>query len=336
MSAPHPTEDAPSPNASSGPTSGRVDGRIQCWGHRGASADLPENTLASYRAAILEGAEGIESDVHATTDGVVLMFHDPTLDRTTDGRGRIKEQKWEGGIEHVRTRKQPVQPIPRFEELVALIMEPENRHVILNIDCKIQNDPETLFIQMAKIIASYPDADQNLTPRIILGLWHPLFLLPAARHLPTCKRYHIGISFPLARRFFWRACDGFSMAFPMLMSAEGQRFLEECKREGKRVCAWTVNGREEMVWCKRMGVEAIITDRVAFCVGVREEWERDPTKLEPPPLRKLIFPWSSWKYYSVPQMMILRWVEDHLQKNAYAPGPLMPVDLDADAGGEGK
>ena len=57
----------------------------------------------------------------------------------------------------------------------------------------------------------------------------------------------------------------------MLMSAEGQRFLEECKREGKRVCAWTVNGREEMVWCKRMGVEAIITDRVAFCVGVREE-----------------------------------------------------------------
>lgn len=88
------------------------------------SANLPENTLASYRAAILEGAEGIESgtylspcrqskfrvstsslygipDVHATTDGVILMFHDPTLDRTTDGKGAIKEQAWVGNIEYV-------------------------------------------------------------------------------------------------------------------------------------------------------------------------------------------------------------------------------------------
>jgi phosphatidylglycerol phospholipase C len=75
--------------------------------------------LASYRAAILEGAEGIESgtyhlclmtsradlsgmaDVHATTDGIVVMFHDPTLDRTTDGKGAIKEQAWFGNIECV-------------------------------------------------------------------------------------------------------------------------------------------------------------------------------------------------------------------------------------------
>lgn len=61
------------------------------------------------------------------------------------------------------------------------------------------------------------------------------------------------------------------MAFPMLMSADGQRFLEDCKAAGKEVCAWTVNGREEMVWCARWGVKAIITDRVAFCVGVRNE-----------------------------------------------------------------
>lgn len=61
------------------------------------------------------------------------------------------------------------------------------------------------------------------------------------------------------------------MAFPMLMSAEGQKFLEDCRREGKEVAAWTVNGREEMVWCARWGIKAIITDRVAFCVGVRSE-----------------------------------------------------------------
>lgn len=47
---------------------------------------------------------------------------------------------------HVRTVKAPVQPIPLFEELIALIMEPDNRHVTLNIDCKMQNDPETMFV----------------------------------------------------------------------------------------------------------------------------------------------------------------------------------------------
>ena len=55
--------------------------------------------LASFRAAILEGANAIESDVHATSDGVVLMFHDPTLDRTTTGKGLIREQPWKGVIE---------------------------------------------------------------------------------------------------------------------------------------------------------------------------------------------------------------------------------------------
>ncbi|KAJ9093942.1 hypothetical protein QFC20_007028 [Naganishia adeliensis] len=304
---------------------GARKGGIQCWGHRGASAHLPENTLASYRAAILEGAEGIESDVHATTDGIVVMFHDPTLDRTTDGKGAIKEQAWVGNIEHVRTKKEPVQPIPTFQELIELIME---------IDCKIQNDPETLFPQMAKIISSYPDYTTTLTPRLILGLWHPLFLAPAAQHLPTCRRYHIGISFPLARKFFWDTCDGFSIAFPMLMSADGQKFMEDCKREGKEVCAWTVNSREEMVWCARWGIKAIITDRVAVCVNARKEWEQDSTKLEPPLLKKLIFPWSSWKYYSVPQMMLLRWVEDNLQRNAYAPGPLKEAVLPPAAGGK--
>jgi len=73
------------------------------------------------------------ADVHVTTDGVILMFHDPTLDRTTNGKGAIKEQAWAGAIENVRTTKPPIQPIPRLEELVALIMEPENRHVVLNV-----------------------------------------------------------------------------------------------------------------------------------------------------------------------------------------------------------
>lgn len=118
---------------------------VEVWGHRGASAHLPENTcvpvlpsqlsnliadidsLASFRAAIKEGCDAIESgmaispplalhrsgrstradevDVHATSDGVILMFHDPTLDRTTTGTGLIRKQPWTGVIEYVHPAK---------------------------------------------------------------------------------------------------------------------------------------------------------------------------------------------------------------------------------------
>ncbi|OCF41343.1 glycerophosphoryl diester phosphodiesterase [Kwoniella heveanensis CBS 569] len=244
---------------------------IECWGHRGASAHLPENTLASFQAAIKEGCDGIESDVHATSDGVVLMFHDPTLDRTTTGKGLIREQPWSGVIEHVRTTKEPVQPIPLFEELIALLMEPQNQHVTLNIDCKMQNDPERLFPEMSRIISTYPNHASTLSPRIILGLWHPLFLPPALKYLPQCRRYHIGFSIPIVKTYFWNHVEGFSMNFSLLMGSEGQKFLKEARENGKEVTVWTVNDANEMRIAMQWGVKAVLTDRVGAFNELKQE-----------------------------------------------------------------
>jgi glycerophosphoryl diester phosphodiesterase len=58
-------------------------------GHRGACARAPENTIASLRRALLDGAEGFEFDVRMSRDGVPVLMHDETLDRTTDGSGRV-------------------------------------------------------------------------------------------------------------------------------------------------------------------------------------------------------------------------------------------------------
>jgi glycerophosphoryl diester phosphodiesterase len=57
--------------------------------HRGASARAPENTLAAFAAAIADGADAVELDVQRTRDGVPVVLHDPTLDRTTDGTGPL-------------------------------------------------------------------------------------------------------------------------------------------------------------------------------------------------------------------------------------------------------
>lgn len=61
-------------------------------GHRGASGELPENTLPAFERAIAEGAAILESDAHLTRDGEVVLCHDPFVDRTTDGSGVIGEQ----------------------------------------------------------------------------------------------------------------------------------------------------------------------------------------------------------------------------------------------------
>ncbi|MFW6367838.1 MAG: glycerophosphodiester phosphodiesterase [Halothece sp.] len=60
--------------------------------HRGYSAVAPENTLASFRAAIREGVWGVEFDLHLSWDGIPVVIHDPTVDRTTNGTGNVAEK----------------------------------------------------------------------------------------------------------------------------------------------------------------------------------------------------------------------------------------------------
>lgn len=69
----------------------QIMARFFIWAHRGASAVAPENTLAAFTAALEAGADGIELDVHLTRDGVPVVMHDETVDRTTNGSGRIRD-----------------------------------------------------------------------------------------------------------------------------------------------------------------------------------------------------------------------------------------------------
>ncbi len=61
------------------------------WAHRGASGYKPENTLEAFELAIKQGADGIELDVHTSADGELIVMHDETVDRVTDGTGLIKD-----------------------------------------------------------------------------------------------------------------------------------------------------------------------------------------------------------------------------------------------------
>ncbi|EMD37157.1 hypothetical protein CERSUDRAFT_115072 [Gelatoporia subvermispora B] len=299
----------------------------ECWGHRGASAAYPENTLASFEAAIRDGAEGIESDVHMSLDDVVIMFHDPSLDRTTNGTGFIREKLWYGpeGMEQLRTTKEPRQSIPTFAETVALLMKPENLHVKLNVDVKVQSDPKRLFPLMHKIISAHPDWETNLAPRILLGLWHPKFLPYAKKHLPYCRRSFIGASIEIARSYFWNHCDVFSIFFAVLTTAQGEKFRADCKAAGKKVMVWTVNDPVHLVEVASWGdVDVVITDVPNVWLQVRSTLQADYDKIIQQHSRRFL--WTSPWFYSAVQSFFIRNRMAYLESVA---GPFREYD-DAD------
>ncbi|MEW2041724.1 glycerophosphodiester phosphodiesterase family protein, partial [Streptomyces sp. NPDC005534] len=100
------------------------------FAHRGGSADGLENTLTQFRRAVDAGYRYIETDVHATADGRLVAFHDVTLDRVTDGAGRISELPWED-VRHARVAGS--EPVPLFEELLETFPE-----VRWNVDVKAE------------------------------------------------------------------------------------------------------------------------------------------------------------------------------------------------------
>ncbi|OJT07112.1 hypothetical protein TRAPUB_2046 [Trametes pubescens] len=198
-------------------------------------------------------------------------------------------------MEHLKTKKEPKQSIPTFTETVALLMKPENRHITFNVDVKVFSDPTRLFTLMHEIIAGQPNWQTDLAPRILLGLWHPRFVQPAKKILPYCKRSFIGRSVWVGRQYFWDSCEVFSINFATLASWEGQRFMEECKKEGKKVMAWTVNDPGEMAECVRMGVDVILTDKTKVWLDLREEMRNDYDGV----MRRYsrTFLWTSTRYY---------------------------------------
>jgi len=296
----------------------------ECWGHRGASAAYPENTLASFEAAIRDGSEGIESDVHMSLDDVVIMFHDPSLDRTTNGTGLIREKLWYGpeGMEHLRTTKEPKQSIPTFAETVALLMQSENLHVKLNVDVKVQNDPKRLFPLMHKIISTHPDWETKLAPRILLGLWHPTFIPHAKKHLPYCRRSWIGANLELARKYFWDHCEVFSVWWAVLTMPYGEKFRKDCKAAGKKIMVWTVNDPVHMIEVASWGdVDVILTDVPKVWLQLRSTLEVDYDKIIQQHSR--LFLWTSPWFYSPVQYLFIRSRQSYLE--AFA-GPFKDYD----------
>ena len=101
--------------------------------HRGDKDCFPENTMAAFRSAIEKNVDMVETDVHMTADGALVLMHDHTVDRTTGSTGLIREKTLaEMRALNAGTEENP-QQVPLFEELLELIADSD---MMLNIELK--------------------------------------------------------------------------------------------------------------------------------------------------------------------------------------------------------
>ncbi|MET8983335.1 glycerophosphodiester phosphodiesterase [Streptomyces sp. NPDC004539] len=233
------------------------------FAHRGGAADGLENTVAQFRRAVELGYRYIETDVHATRDGKLVAFHDPTLDRVTDGAGRIADLPW-ADVAHARVRGD--EPVPLFEELLETFPE-----VRWNVDMKAEPAMHPLLNLIARTnswdrvcVGSFSEARviraQRLAgPRLatsygtrgVLNLRLRSWGVPA-----TVRRSAVAAQVPEAQ-------SGIQVV--------DRRFVRAAHARGLQVHVWTVNEPERMHRLLELGVDGIMTDHIDTLREVMEE-----------------------------------------------------------------
>jgi glycerophosphoryl diester phosphodiesterase len=231
-------------------------GRPLVVAHRGASGSAPENTLAAFREAMAHGARAIECDVHLSADGAVVVIHDATLERTTDGQGRVAEQR----LTVLKTLDAgrwmaPAfagERIPELSELLDLVDE----RLLLFIELKAG---DRLAERVAAVLGARGGGN------VVLLSFDPEQLVHVKRLLPGVP------TMLLARREAQEApawiVDTAVAARAMVVGVErgglDAAFVEAAHRAGLGVFAWTVNSVEEARRLAALGVDGLVTDHPA-------------------------------------------------------------------------
>lgn len=209
--------------------------------------------MAGFRAAVEVGAHALETDVHLSKDGVVVLSHDPSLKRCFGVDLLIKDCTW-SYLSSLRTVKEPHEPLPRLVDLLEyLVSGPETEKIWVLLDIKIDDKPEDLLRAVACTFTEVSSA----TPwdeRIVLGCWNATFMKAALAFLPGFPLAHISTSLYYSRHFLPIPNLGFNMFQLLLVGPLGGWFLQKAKSATRPVFAWTVNSPKWMEWCIRRNI----------------------------------------------------------------------------------
>ncbi|MFG2122027.1 glycerophosphodiester phosphodiesterase [Streptomyces sp. NPDC048710] len=233
------------------------------FAHRGGAADGLENTVAQFRRAVDLGYRYIETDVHTTADGKLVAFHDGTLDRVTDGAGRIADLPWQD-VSHARVGGR--EPVPLFEELLETFPE-----VRWNVDLKAEPALRP-FLELIE--------RTNAWDRVCVGSFSEARVLRAQRLAGPRLATSFGTRGVLSLRLrSWGLPASVRRSAVAAQVPEAQsgvpvvdeRFVRAAHALGLQVHVWTINEPERMHRLLDLGVDGIMTDHIDTLRKVMED-----------------------------------------------------------------
>lgn len=249
------------------------------FAHRGGSALAPENTIPAFDNGLARGADGLEFDVHLSRDGVPVVIHDATVDRTTNGTGAVADltagtlAALDAGYRFTRDGAFPFRGlgfgVPALQDVLDRF-----RHVPLLVELK-SADPELASLVVGQIRAV------DGIGRISVGS----FLRGAIEAVRACEpRITTGAATDEIKSELTAAVFGSGARKPPFQSFQvpevhaGMRvvtrdFVARAHGVGVSVIVWTVDREDDILRLLEWGVDGLITDRPDVAVPFVRQWD---------------------------------------------------------------
>lgn len=240
---------------------------LQVIGHRGAAAVAPENTLPSFRHAVEVGADAVELDLHLSRCGTLVVIHDPTVDRTTDGRGAVAELSLDAlrGLDAGYRFTADGESFPfrgrgsRIPTLEEVLEETAGLPVVAEVKSVAAGLALAAFLR-----------DSPASERILVGG----FSLEAVRPAREAARWSCAYTSELRPYVLLGKAGLGGLAVPEVDAAMvperwrgvrvvTRRFIARAHRDGLGVFVWTVNRPDRARRLFDWGVDGLVTDAPA-------------------------------------------------------------------------
>lgn len=245
--------------------------------HRGSRVLWPQNTVPAFQGSIDLGYRYLETDLHVTADGKVVVFHDDHLDDLTDGTGKVWDGEWARlatldaafwfDPEHDYPLRGTGIGIPLFADVVAAFPD-----ALWNLDLKQRGIEQTVADEVARL---------HLEERVLIGSFHDSRIkrfrrVTGGRVATSAGRRETAGALAAATigRVPGSPADAFQVPEGVgPLKVAGRRFVDAAHRAGKQVHVWTVNDPAAMNRLLDLGVDGIVTDRPDLLNEVLKERE---------------------------------------------------------------
>ncbi|OOM79965.1 glycerophosphodiester phosphodiesterase [Clostridium sp. BL-8] len=228
--------------------------RIKVWGHRGASGYAPENTLEAFQMAVEMKADGIELDVQLTKDGELVVIHDETIERVSNGTGWVKDytlKELKGFNYNKMHPEYKFSEIPTLNEVYALL---KNTNLYINVELKtgiiFYDSIEEKVLELANMM--------NIQDRIIYSSFNHYSVMKIKELSPEAK---LGFLYTDGFIDMPRYCKKMRVnsIHPSFNNLKYHNFIESCKKNRLQINVWNVRD-SDIKYCCENNINTIITN----------------------------------------------------------------------------